>query len=402
MYFLMITFLFTFSAFSFLQINDVNLSDKILIIAFIYFAVALHIGEFIRFPLNYLLLLIIWVITNFLSAILASNPKLAFVFSLNYLLQLFLFMSFIIVFSYNTAIREKLIKFIYKFSIVVGLIGILESLFSAKMQFFLMLFREKNYMYGRSSSLFENPNHLGVFLVVMFVLGMHFFFTTKNKAYIVGNFIVFLGLLSSGCRAALVALVIGVILLVFWSIKYRIVKMDAKTLILLPTVILLLILGFTMTQLNRIDLIIDSLQGGDLEVASGFRATIWANALIIFTQNLVWGIGSGNFQQEVAAYIGVPRGIHSLYLSLLVETGLVGFFAFLSFILVTWNRAKYILKTGDRVIFKTLLPTLLITQITEMQMYNVVQVIFIFWLILSIPYSDMLKNLRNRQLQNKV
>lgn len=388
---LITSFLFTFTAFPSMTIGGVSGSDKIFIIILCYSTLILYMKDFLRLPINYVFILVYWVGLNVISSVISSNPKTALVFSLNYIVQLMLFLSFIIIFSKYRPTRNQILRFIYKFSIVVSIIAIIEKFYFIQIRSFMTLFRQKNYLYGRSSSLFDNPNHLGIFLALMFIIGLYFFIYNKKKIYIVGNIIIILGLLFAGSRSALLALFIGILLLLGWSNKYKIMHIKLKNLMMIIIVLIILsIIIFSSSQFNRIDIMFEALKSRDLETATGYRATIWRNALVMFKDNLVFGVGSGNFQQEVVSYMGESRGIHSMYLSLLVENGLVGFLLFIIFLIRTWNRSKFIIETRDKVLFKTLMPTLLITQITEMQLYNVFQFIFIFWFILSIPYSDMI------------
>jgi putative inorganic carbon (HCO3(-)) transporter len=63
------------------------------------------------------------------------------------------------------------------------------------------------------------------------------------------------------------------------------------------------------------------------------RLGIWAGAGLIFLSHPIAGIGYGNFKTVLTETIRVPEGFmldaHNLYMELLAETGILGFFAFL-------------------------------------------------------------------------
>lgn len=69
------------------------------------------------------------------------------------------------------------------------------------------------------------------------------------------------------------------------------------------------------------------------------RVKIWEESLKIFEKNPWTGVGLGQFQYEFALATGEARGAHNTYLELLVETGIVGLFIFILFLLAILFRA---------------------------------------------------------------
>ncbi len=384
------SFVFTFSAIPIMTVSGVSLSDKLLIIVFCYFTLLLKIKILLKLPVTYVYGLTTFVLFAFIGVVVADSTLIAYAYVANYLVQIILFICFVILF-YNSKIqRIEILEFIYKIGLINAIVAIVEQRYFFEIQRFLILFRQKNYLYGRSSGLFDNPNHLGIFLSIVFIIGIYFLLVNKNKFLIFGNIIIFLGIIVSGSRSAFIGFMLGNLLLLYYLNKYKIKKINIR---MVPFFFVSLIVGVilvSMNQFSRIKLMAIALFEGNFELATGYRATIWINAIELFKENWLLGIGNGNFQESIVTLLGESRGIHSLYFSLLVENGIVGVVLFMSFIMITWKNSRFITNKHELVLFKTLLPTLLVTQITEMQLYNVFQFVFIFWMVLSTPYSHKL------------
>ena len=63
------------------------------------------------------------------------------------------------------------------------------------------------------------------------------------------------------------------------------------------------------------------------------RRVIWAAGFEVFAQYPFFGVGQGGFEQAVVPFYGSPVSSHNAYLSVLVQTGLVGLVLFLLVIL---------------------------------------------------------------------
>lgn len=385
--FLKLSFIFTFTAIPFMTISGVSLSDKVLIIVFCYLTLLFNFKIFLNLPITYIYGLMIFIIFALIGVIVKESSIVAYAYVANYFVQIILFICFIIVFYKYRAQRLEVFQFIYVVGVINAIVALIEKKYYFELQNYLVWLRQKNYLYGRSSGFFDNPNHLGIFLAVVFIIGVYFFLVNQKKAYIIGNALIFMGLISAGSRSAFLGFLIGNLLLLYYLNKYNLKKMNYKTLFFFIFFTVVGIAIGSMSGFNRISIMLQALFEGDFELATGYRATIWINALQLFKENMMLGVGNGNFQENIAIILGETRGIHSLYLSLLVENGLVGFSIFISFLIITWKNSIFITDKEELILFKTLMPTLLITQITEMQLYNVFQFVFIFWLVLSIPYS---------------
>ena len=239
-----ISFIFTFTSLPFMSLGSVSTSDKFLLILLIYIVLILNISKMLALPSNLLILLIFWLSFNFISTINAENKYIALAFSLNYLVQGLLLVVFIILFRKYSDLKVALLKLFYYFSILVSFIALIEYFYFYEIRRYLIWFRQKNYEYERVSSLFDNPNHLGVFLSIMFLIGLHFAFTENSKKMIVGNVFIFIALLLSGTRMALVAVILGFLIYLYQTSKYKenFIKNKKKIFLIIISLIFILIL----------------------------------------------------------------------------------------------------------------------------------------------------------------
>lgn len=389
-----LSFIFTFTSLPFMSLGSISTSDKFLLILLIYAVIILNISKLLALPSNLIILLIFWLSFNFISTINAENKYVALAFSLNYLVQGLLLVVFIILFRKYNELKVTLLKLFYCFSVLVSFIALIEYFYFYEIRKYLVLFRQKNYEYERVSSLFDNPNHLGVFLSIMFLIGLHFAFTENSKKMIAGNIVIFIALLLSGTRMALVAVIIGFLIYLYQTSKYKenFIKNKKKIILIIISLISILIV-LTVSDSNRLGTTIEGLKENNLTEVTGNRSYIWSAAYQIFKQAPYIGVGNGNFGQEVQSIVGEAKTTHSLYISLLVENGLIGFVLFSILLIFIWSKSNDIKNLNERILFKTVFPILLITQITEMQLYNVFTFVIIFWFFMAIPFSYHKKNI---------
>lgn len=396
-YYVLITicFIFTFTSFPFMSVGNISTSDKVLIVLTCYLILLLNLKQLFKLPAYIYIVLLLWIGFNFISSLNSENKFIAFAFSLNYLLQILLFFSFILVFRIYPDLKNKLLKFFYNTAVFISIIAIVEFFYFVEIRKYLVLFRQKNYEYGRVSSLFDNPNHLGVFLSIMFLVGLHYVFLGEGKKFLISNTIIFIAVLLSGTRMALIAILIGFVIYIYQTNKYKKIelsktkKFSVNKKILLGSVSLFLILIIIFTsENNRLIESVEGLNNQDLTKVTGNRSYIWGAGFDIFLDYPLLGVGNGNFGQKISSIVGEAKTTHSLYISLLVENGVLGFFTFFTFIALIWLKNFQIKDVREKILFKTIIPIMLLTQITEMQLYNVFTFIVVFWYFLAIPFSD--------------
>ena len=178
-------------------------------------------------------------------------------------------------------------------------------------------------------STFQNPNFLAVYLLVLLGISMGFLFQNPKK-----NVLGWIALiLTAGCLiltwtrgAWLGAIAAGCFFLLFYS-RFSLALLFVSPLFLV-SVIPLLPKGI-VTRFSSI--------GNFAETSARYRLETWKGVLRLL-RTYPWGIGSG----EQAFHLVFPAfavsgtesvmHAHSIYLQILTEYGLAGFFAFFLFV----------------------------------------------------------------------
>ena len=107
-------------------------------------------------------------------------------------------------------------------------------------------------------------------------------------------------------------------------------------------------------NLERLSGTTQEVRGGDL---TG-RREIWAAGAEVFSQNTYLGVGSGGFRKAIEPIYGEARPPHNVFLSVLVDLGIMGLLLFLSLLFfVAWPtlRTASRARTFNLVLFAALL-----------------------------------------------
>ena len=332
----------------------------------------------------------------YLNFILIALPLLGL--KVFYEINSFIFISFIfLLFFYKKDKEKKNKQFIYRVNSIVLIVSIIIGLITSKflvdlenylelanilfILVFAMIFIEeclqkKMLFYTFINSIKITLGISFVFLILQFILGIHFslsnnlnpniissegyrypsFFSdpqvyaqylgalsficlvpiARNQNIRLLNYILImfcaLGILTTGGRSGLIGFLIGIGFIFFFiEWKYKI------TLIIISIISLAIILNYQnkLLILNR---------GTDLEDAYYFRNSIWNDAYKIFLKKPSFGIGIGNYAKYVSIhnpdqvwlrgneYVTFDHP-ESGYLKYLTEIGFIGFLCFLIFIL---------------------------------------------------------------------
>ncbi|HYD90126.1 MAG TPA: O-antigen ligase family protein, partial [Flavobacterium sp.] len=153
------------------------------------------------------------------------------------------------------------------------------------------------------------------------------------------------------------------------------------------------------------------------ETSAAARLAIWRQSLESFKQDPIAGIGNGNFSlifvprdqsgtfeqltQQLNDALKIPHiriSAHNTYIHILVESGLLGFLAFLGFILVTLRQAYKSYK-AENILAWRLYAAALAMALIWLFTYNVFDAVFLldyqpqlfFWLslaLLTMPQSQ--------------
>mgnify|MGYP000850517077 FL=1 len=241
---------------------------------------------------------------------------------------------FIFRFEFNTEFyKEKLIKLIYYPAFIVMLIGFYEKIFGLGFEEWSGLLRIE--------STTGNPNIYGGYLVVLFFPLLFLMFDEKNNKrkifYILELGMIFLSIIFTGSRNALLAVGLGA---VFISVFY----IRKLLYVLIPTFIVLLQTPFVKERLST----------GDAG-----RSQIYKIAWLVFRDNPIIGVAIGNFESVFTEYyIRYPQfqynpdiyHTHNIYLKFLSELGIVGFIPFiLLMIFILVNSIKAVKLTSGNI-----------------------------------------------------
>ena len=75
----------------------------------------------------------------------------------------------------------------------------------------------------------------------------------------------------------------------------------------------------------NIDRILLATSGQVVSDPVGGREVIWRRGLDVFRESPMLGVGLGGFRSTMTEYFGMAKAAHNGYLSVLVDTGLIGF-----------------------------------------------------------------------------
>lgn len=184
---------------------------------------------------------------------------------------------------------------------------------------------------------FDNPNLLGLYLVVSLGLAVVWRMLLGKGLIGLEMMPMFFGILSTGSRGSLAAAATFVLLLPFLAGARgkALASFTTAAAVMLSTAIILLQRD-DIFVLQRI-----TSPGGSL--AEDDRGALWALAVDLWHQWPIVGIGLGQFAQISQQYTGasLDYNAHNTYLSVLVETGLIGavlFFSLLMMVIIrfTW------------------------------------------------------------------
>jgi len=321
-----------------------SLSDFILSIFFIKMIYDLFLKK-IKIPKQLLTFLYIYLIFLFLIGIsfFQAKNKLDFLLDfLPYIYGLFLIFSFIIYFSKNPN-NEKIFNSSIVFSIIlISLLAILYLIMPEER--FTFVSPSKKYIF-----FLKKPNQLSMLSIIYFC-----FYLILNINLINLNFIwiilpgLYLNIiLSTASRSGL--FLSGVSIIIFYYIFFKKIYKDKKNIKLtykLVISLIFLILIFTLHKnvfftygSRRALRVFDNIKEFDL--SDDIRREINKKAISVFKNNVLFGIGLGNFKKNY-----FHHEIHNAYLSLLTETGVIGFTAFiiLLFIIIKNVASNFLLE----------------------------------------------------------
>jgi hypothetical protein len=155
-----------------------------------------------------------------------------------------------------------------------------------------------------------------------------------------------MGIALTGTRGATLAS-IPTALLIIWSLRHATRRLRAIALVTVACAVLLLIGYAPSLQLNRIATATSATQLGQQGSSLGDRWYIWVASTRVFLGHPFVGVGVDSHRAAVAPLLGQEtvykdylKEAHNTYLSVLVETGMVGFALLLALILSVVRRVR--------------------------------------------------------------
>ncbi|MEA3223037.1 MAG: O-antigen ligase family protein, partial [Thermodesulfobacteriota bacterium] len=240
-------------------------------------------------------------------------------------------------------------------------IGILEYLYyhRAFMDSFLLLFRIKESVKGSGylvSSLFTNSNPYGVFNALFIVTTMSIWLSHRNilnkYLFVIGLVFGSIGVFFSGSRNAMVILIIGLTILVVYSLKRNRAMKWMGVCLLILVCIFLFSARYNRYFSNKLGQVIPAIAKlhddkavcpGDFKINRNFsgltdRLDIWRTGLQRFREKPVfgWGISASRYWLGFS----VPYSMHNFYLEILVTNGIVGFALIMALIAIWLSRLR--------------------------------------------------------------
>lgn len=152
-------------------------------------------------------------------------------------------------------------------------------------------------------------------------------YTLRRTTVYQGLFVV--AILCEGRRGELVGLIIAALVVYVVStpnsarkVFKRFGGLIAISLVAVVLITILMRHGYLTRFVNTFDLLKSGVSTNDLNKLTSSRYYLWENAWNLFTINPIFGIGWGNFSNNV---VSVANNVHNCYLQFLCEIGIVGF-----------------------------------------------------------------------------
>ncbi len=168
-----------------------------------------------------------------------------------------------------------------------------------------------------------DPNNLG--LMIASILPILFFLLLKKQKtyqrfiYIIIMVLFLVALIWSASRGAIVGFLAGIFILLLFK------KRDKKRLVVLAFSLLILsALLIPDKALNYAKMHYMNLTPGSQDSIKS-RIAVLKKSRKILKDNIIFGVGPGNFEKEFFRHTGTVRSPHNVYLQVLAETGIIAF-----------------------------------------------------------------------------
>lgn len=324
---------------------------------------------------NYTFLFIITISFSF-SAFSTLN---SIIYLVNFFLYSIFFLALYASFDiYGYDFIKKYSRLLYLFAIFVSILAVFEYFFYYQMNN-IFLFRGSPYYEskGQVCALYSNPNIFGMMTALSMQLGF-IVYESKLKILFTSLFII-MGVLLSGSRMALA------ILLLIFIVNTLKIRFNSFTTIFISL--------FSLVGLSIISLYLTGL------IDLNFRDVIWGASFDAFIENPYFGMGIGNFQNNINQFLDIDwiQGANNLFWGLLIEAGIVTSILFYLFLLISTFSNKKLKLKYKLFDFKMglLLSLLIISQFSEYFLIYVTPYLFLLFLSIAAIKFNKEQNAKN-------
>jgi O-antigen ligase len=199
----------------------------------------------------------------------------------------------------------------------------------------------------RYSGAGADPNELGLMMVISLLMAYYLSKTAPTSVsrilWLVPLPLCILGIILTVSRAAFITTTVALVGISIWHVATTSSRMRFPPLI---AGVLLLAVGMAFVpkaNLERIETIQSEISGGRI----GKRVRIWKAGMELFEQHPMTGMGAATFAYAVEPLIGRDLAAHNTYISVLTETGIIGFICF-AFTLITFATLVMRLNSAER------------------------------------------------------
>lgn len=289
---------------------------------------------------------------------------------------------------------------------IVAIIGVLQYALGAAINDWLDL-KYFSDIYGRTTSLFENPNYLAAYLALIFPFAIYLTFASRTKKEtllcILCDLIIVLCTVFTWSRGAWLAMLICLVVqcMIYSRKTLRFVWLFVASLPILP---------FILPN----NLIARFLSIGNFSDSSiMYRIYTWRGSMNMIKDYFWGGIGFGTetFSEvyPLYAYAGMESAVHShsLFLQILLGMGIGGLVCFI-LILVFYSQKsfEYLRAPSDKLSFmRTVSAMTAVFALTIMGIFDYVwynsRIFFLFWVVMAIGVACIKNgNIRKLKAQN--
>lgn len=358
----------------------------ILILPFFLFSRSLLKGQLIYVPKKLFFLFLIFFVFSGVSVITSQNVQKSFEFFIYYAASFL-----VLIYSYNnrTALKEKVIPFIFIFSVIYILYSLFLDLVTKGNASYILPGHGYQFVFSR----FGSHNHLGDFLLLPITILLFYLLKARNKLLsILALLFFFPFFLFSYSRSAYLDLIIITIAILF--INFKPIKDNFRYLIpVFGALILFSSVFFISTPkdikipiFNEVRSVLKKDFGLKGKSATGVREVRIQESIKSFIDTPLFGVGPGNFYIASQKYTSRPdttATAHNIFLEILVENGFIAtiFFALIIFA---------VFKTKKKGVFYWLGFLLLLNFQTDYT-YRILSFFLLFTVLIGLIYEEKQK-----------